>query len=259
VVNDSLYTLQLSASPSFSLRIINDNLITDTSVSLPPALLANGFTYYWKVACTKKGGQVTAFSSPWSFSTIGTLPTQVVLHSPATGDTVRTDSVLLGWSHGSPDVDKYRVEYASDSMFTSATIDSSVIDSFKLVRDLQNNTTMWWRVKAHNVAGWGIWSAKGLFSVKIKPVSVSRSRVPTAFGLCVSGGSGIITYALPKAERVSLRMYSLSGKLQWEAVNARQEAGYYWIKKPAATAAGNYVVVFEAGSYCQRELMNSVR
>jgi hypothetical protein len=353
--NDSLYTLQLSASSSFSLRIINDNQVTDTSVTIPPALLANNYTYYWKVATTKKGGEITAFSAQWSFTTLplvpgavsllspadnavntpvfqtmrwnllsgalsyrmqiatdslfgaiirndslladttdgsGTLlnntryfwhvrainpggtgpwsatgrfttivalPGQVMLAVPAKGDTIKTDSVYLSWMKISSNLDHYRIEYATYSSFTSPIIDSSVTDTFKLVKGLHTGTMVWWHVQAHNAAGWGSWSARNSFEIKLPLTSVRSQRIPKEYSFTISRQNGIISYSLPKPEDVTLQIYNLSGKLQSELVNTRQEAGYYSIRQRGLTATGIYLLVFKAGSFTVRKRMNVVR
>jgi hypothetical protein len=109
---DSLYSLQLSASADFSLRIINNGAVPDTAFSIPQAL-ANGTAYYWKVASTKKGGAVTAFSPAWKFTTVS-LPGQVALLSPPANALLQTDSVAFQWNKSQPDADKYRIEVFTD-------------------------------------------------------------------------------------------------------------------------------------------------
>jgi hypothetical protein len=119
--NDSVYTVQLSPTSNFSSLLVNNNLVPDTFFSIPINVLSHGTTYYWKVCITEKRGIVTGFSDPWAFTTIITVPFPVPLLTPLNGDTVKTDSVYLLWSTGTPQVDRYEVEYATNLYFVPAT------------------------------------------------------------------------------------------------------------------------------------------
>ncbi len=257
--DDSLYTLQVSASPTFSLRIINDNQITDTAVQIPPALLAAGTVYYWKVACTKKGGEVTSFCTQWSFNPSYGLPAAVVLSSPADSDTVHADSVQLAWAAATPAVDRYRVEFSTDPLFATSTSDSTVTDTTYMAHGLQNDSTVWWRVQAHNATGWGAWSAAASIVVRI-PVAVGRrNAVPQAFTFGVTSNRGTVSYALPRASQVSLRLFSPNGQVH-RVVSTHQAAGYYTVDlQSVASASGTYVVVFEAEGYSRTSPICLVR
>jgi hypothetical protein len=130
----------------------------------------------------------------------------------------------------------------------------------KLARNLQNATNIWWRVKAHNAAGWGDWSAKNVFAVKLISTYAGMRAIPKTFTFAISGRTGIIRYALPKTEDVSLRLYSLNGQLQSESVNKHQEAGCYTVNmQRVIAAAGSYLVVFRAGEYYQKKMVFLMR
>lgn len=83
--------------------------------------------------------------------------------------------------------------------------------------------------------------------------------IPKTYSFNISGSNRIINYSLPKAEYVSLRLYSLCGKLQSELVNSLNQAGCYSIKQSELTAAGIYLAVFKAGDFYKRKLMNITR
>jgi hypothetical protein len=68
-----------------------------------------------------------------------------------------------------------------------------------------------------------------------------------------------VRYTLSKADKVSLRLYNLTGKLQQSTVNGRQESGDYTVRMQAPAAAGAYVLVFQAGSNCQKRMISLVR
>jgi hypothetical protein len=57
-------------------------------------------------------------------------------------------------------VSNYWLEYTTDSTFaTGVVVDSSLTDSTKSVTGLALNTKYWWRVKAKNQIGWGVFSS----------------------------------------------------------------------------------------------------
>jgi hypothetical protein len=220
--------------------------------------LTNDTKYFWHVNATNPGG-TGAWSTFRRFTTIVTPPSVITLKTPVTGDTVKTDSVLLIWSTGTPKVDRYSVEYDDDSSFATSTIDSADTDTIKFIRGLHDNDVVWWHVKAHNAAGWGVWSAKAVLTVKIPTMAWARA-IPKTFSFSVSSRTGFIRYALPKAEHVLLRIYSVNGQLQSEAVNMRQNAGYYNLNLQRSVAAsGAYLVVFRAGEYYQKKMVFLMR
>ncbi|HMD68510.1 MAG TPA: hypothetical protein VKF42_06470, partial [Chitinivibrionales bacterium] len=68
------------------------------------------------------------------------------------------------------------------------------------------------------------------------------------------------SYSLPKAEHVSLRLYSLNGQLQSELVNTHQDAGNHSLTMHKdALAAGAYLVVFKAGEYHQEKMISLMK
>jgi hypothetical protein len=259
VPSDSLYTVQFSSYPDFLSLMVNSTA-ADTFFSVPAGLLSNNAAYYWKVRSIKKGGEVTAFCVPWSFTTIVAIPSAITLKLPATSDTVKADSTILSWSKGTPAVDKYWVEYGADSSFAITATDSSGNDTVKILRSLTNNTSVWWRVSAHNAAGWGAWSAKNVFIVKFPVSGVKQFAAPKTFSFAIASHTGFVKYALPNAENVSLKLYSLKGQLMSEPVEAYQGIGYYSMDlQRNALAAGSYVVVFKAGEYRVTKMVQLTR
>jgi trimeric autotransporter adhesin len=69
-----------------------------------------------------------------------------------------------------------------------------------------------------------------------------------------------ISYTLPSLSHVSLRLYTINGKLQNDIVNSQQTAGHYSINWRCKTvAAGAYLVVFRAGEYCEKMLVSIMK
>jgi hypothetical protein len=61
---------------------------------------------------------------------------------------------------------------------------------------------------------------------------------------------GMLTYGLPERSAVSLRIYSLQGKLISSVVEQVQQPGYYTVRLQLPERANGYhVIVFRAGSF----------
>jgi Concanavalin A-like lectin/glucanases superfamily len=189
-------------------------------------------------------------------TTVLPLPAAVNPVFPAADDTVKTDSATLAWNRGTPSVDRYTLEYSADSLFSSSTVDSAITDTTKKITGYADNSTLYWHVKAHNVSGWGPFSKAGRFVVLL-PSSIARSAgAPKTFALSIATGSWLLRYSLPKAEQVSLKLYSVNGKLQPELVNMYQKAGCYSVNmRDGRLASGTYLVVLKAEDYCQKKMV----
>jgi hypothetical protein len=94
----------------------------------------------------------------------GGIPDPPVLHQPADADTLESPAVGMSWSavSGSPG---YWMEYASDSLFVSPAIDSTLADTVTTVTGLPFGHRFWWRVKAKHGPGWGEFSAVRSFTL----------------------------------------------------------------------------------------------
>jgi predicted small secreted protein len=253
VNNTTSYYVLVAADSLFASIIFQDSTTIDTFKVC--GQLANYTKYFWRVEAANAGG-IGIWSSIYSFTTIVTIPSVVHLKAPEMGDTIKIDSVVLTWSKGVPQADLYSVEYASDSSFTVPTIDSSIIDTARLVRNLKNNSAIWWRVKSHNAAGWGDWSVKSMFAVKFISTRSGLSGLPKVFSFSISSMTGSIRYTLPKTEHVVFQIYSIKGQLQSEPLNKQQEAGYYTVNiHYGSIAAGSYLMVFRAGAYYQKKMV----
>jgi hypothetical protein len=75
-----------------------------------------------------------------------------------------------------------------------------------------------------------------------------------------TGASIKIAYSIPKAERVSLKLYSVSGQLLSELVNGTRDAGEHTLYLSKAThAAGAYLAVFQAGDIHQEKMISLMK
>lgn len=124
-----------------------------------------------------------------------------------------------------------------------------------------------------NKSGWGTWS--GTDSKKLdllkklwnaaetdNPGHAVAPVMPRSHGIkngyfCQVSGAGMITYTLPKAGLVSLKLYDVNGRFQSEVVGKRQGAGTYKVSgTQMASAAGSYVVVFRSGEFSYNHMIH---
>ncbi len=124
-----------------------------------------------------------------------------------------------------------------------------------------------------NKSGWGTWS--GTDSKKLallnklwnaaetdNPGHAQAPVMPRSHGIkngyfCQVSGAGMITYTLPEAGLVSLKLYDVNGRFLSEKIGKRQGAGTYSISgSQMASAAGVYVVVFRSGEFSYNHMIH---
>lgn len=102
-----------------------------------------------------------------------TTPGAVSLVRPLPGAIVSSDTVRFTWRKPMPNVDRYRLQIATDSMMTSLVYnDSAITDTTRVRLGLVNGTKYFWNVRAHNVQGWGDVSATQSFRFVLLPATV---------------------------------------------------------------------------------------
>ncbi|MBD3393575.1 MAG: hypothetical protein GF418_15685, partial [Chitinivibrionales bacterium] len=243
----SSYGLQVSTESDFGTTVVDESGLDDTTHALGG--LDNDTKYYWRVNAIKAGG-TTGWSNVWNFTTIIALPGTVSLLSPQDDATLETNNARFEWNGESPEVTKYRLQCSLDSSMASTTVDSSLADTAAMVSDLTDGETYWWRVRAKNAAGWGPWSHKASFEVKL-PTS---TRIPRDFAMrchgLAAGNSRILRYALPRQSTVSIRLFDLKGREVLTHIRHGQPAGYYvTCLETGVLGDGRYILVFTADQY----------
>jgi hypothetical protein len=254
--NAVTYHLQVATDIGFTSIFAQDSTLTDTQRVVSG--LANSTNYYWRVRAKNSGGIVSNWASYRSFTTIVTVPLSVVIVSPADSTVIVADSVRLRWNTGTPSVDRYLVEVATDTNMTVLVVsDSSVIDTSRSMASLVNNTTYFWRVKAHNAAGWGSFSNETRLVTSFTGVLYNGNSLKS-FSLRYS--SGTLHYMLPTRSFVSVRYYDIRGRMVGSFVNQAQSAGSHTLSLPITSfTTGAYVQVFEAGTTLQRDRIMVVK
>jgi len=158
------------------------------------------------------------------------------------------------WRGGGPQVITYRVDIALDSMFMFKIVDSTVTDTFKVVRSLFDGETYFWRVCARNAGGWGPFSEGRRFQSVFTSVEKMEDR-PTCVRLYENYPNPFnplttIRYGLPNRSHVTLTVFNTLGQQVAVLQNAEQEAGYHEVQFDASgLASGVYFYRMQAGDF----------
>jgi hypothetical protein len=247
-----IYHLQVATDSNFATIIRNDSTLLSTSSPVGP--LANAATYYWRVRAKNFAG-ASAYFLVWDFRTIPTLPSQLLLIFPAHAAVINADSVILVWGRGQPEVDRYWLQIASDSLFTNNVLtDSTLIDTSYVARQLVNNQTNWWRVKAHNVAGWGSFGSAYKFTAIITEVGTPEN-LPDHFALHQNypnpfNPSTSIIYDVPTTSHIRLTIFDLLGREIVVLVDGIQQPGRLEVVFTATNlASGIYLYRIETATF----------
>ncbi len=168
------YHFQFARDIAFDSLLVNDSTLVDTTTTV--GNLLEGTVYFWRVQA-KDSFSTSPWSEHWRFRTLPPLPSQVTSLSPDNGSAVLADSIRILWRQGVPETDRYWLELATDSTFSNAITDSSIIDTTTVVHDLAHQETYYWRVRAHNASGWGppgsVWNFLSVTHAPTSPDLVS--------------------------------------------------------------------------------------
>ncbi|HWA06014.1 MAG TPA: T9SS type A sorting domain-containing protein [Ignavibacteria bacterium] len=180
------YRLIVSSDSGFTNIIVNDSTLITSQYSIPAGLLVNSTVYYWKVAA-KNSLYWGSTSEKFSFRTFGN-PQTVVLLSPANKsieqplnitftwmkalESLRkigfdsspkhafTGNVIFSEKSGTDAISRYWFEIVTDTVSMAGLISDTVLtDTVKSLTGLNAAANYYWRVKAFNEAGWGLFSA----------------------------------------------------------------------------------------------------
>lgn len=156
VQNSSAYHIQLSTVSNFQTIVTQDSSLTITNKSIDN--LSRGQKYFWRVRAKNSTG-TGLWSDVHNFTTIGDTPGQVVLSLPPNGSTGLTGTVGFVWS-SVQGRDKYHIQISLSQIFQNNFYeDSTLVFNFANVGNFEINKKYYWRVRAKNAAGAGLWSS----------------------------------------------------------------------------------------------------
>lgn len=172
--------------------------------------------------------------------------TDLSVLSPANGDTVSLNPTLF-WN-GRPGATHYRLQVATDSMFTAGSVfihDSSVAGTSRSVGSLTSMTTYYWRVAAGNCYGWTAFSPTRRFiaSSAVAVEEDDHTTFPVKFALHQNfpnpfNPSTTIRFDLPRDTRITIEIYNVLGQRVRSIVDDYLEAGVHTMSFDASSLAG---------------------
>lgn len=209
------YKVQLSTDSTFSTTIINDSSLTSSQFAISPGTLTVNTLYYWRVAA-KDSSTWSSFSPIWRFRTLD-IPAQIILYSPANNSGNQPLDIMFTWYRSSGtsrntltrvnmepllrnkpvlksnvnDFNSYWFELVTDTGSGAGLyVDSTLTDTIKTLSGFSNSAKYYWRVKAKNEAGWGLfcswWNFTTAAAAPSPPLLISPVNNATGMGLSLN-------------------------------------------------------------------------
>ena len=156
-------------------NLVRDTTLTDTTKSLSG--LNNLTSYYWRVRAKNQVGW-GSYSVWFKLTTIISAPLAPLLVIPANNAIGQNLSLTLVWNKSSTAA-TYRVQVATDSLFSGLIVnDSTITDSTRVISGLNPLTYYWWRVNAKNLGGTSTYSSVWKFKTLGSPFQVNLISPP---------------------------------------------------------------------------------
>ena len=181
------------------------------------------------------------------------IPTPI---SPDAAGNLPCDPILV-W-HCSASATSYHVQVATNSMFASVVVDSTVTDTLLHVCSLDANRRYFWRVCADNEHGSSEYSVVASFMTGDQTTTVDEfGGMPTEFKLFQNypnpfNPNTTISFSLPHNSNVRLVLLNVLGKEIMNIADTHFEAGVHNVLFNASGfASGLYFYKVEAGEFCK--------
>ncbi|MBU3679494.1 MAG: T9SS type A sorting domain-containing protein [Candidatus Kapabacteria bacterium] len=176
---------------------IIDTVVADTTftIELPQARI-----YMWRVVARNISGW-GEWSPMWTFMTVP-YPDQVQLVTPADSALISVDSAVLTWNKSMPIVDRYHLEVTTNGTVTLS--DSLLKDTSSVVKGLVGRSTTRWRVRAHNLSGWGPWSRTR--QLRYLPLPAQVRLVAPADSAMLDSGAIELSWTTPETDVTAYRI-----------------------------------------------------
>ena len=173
------YRFELKTDTASGTFVVLDTLLTDTTKIV--GSLLNLTDYYWRISAKNEAGW-GEFTGWNRFTTIISAPTQAVLSLPANNAIDVPIKPVFKWSSVSG-AERYNLQVATDLNFANIVLlDSMLTDTTKTLTtdSLNYKTKYYWRVKAVNIGGTGIYSVVWNFTTQKKPIATPTALTATA-------------------------------------------------------------------------------
>tara|TARA_R110000868_G_scaffold306734_4_gene568153 strand:- start:19369 stop:24273 length:4905 start_codon:yes stop_codon:yes gene_type:complete len=164
-------------------------------------------TYSWRVRAVNAFGE-GEWSSPFTFSTVPSLPNPVFLLSPDSSSSGVSTSPILRWQ-ASEKADSYALEIASDLEFENILVSEQGIEqSLFQASGLLANTQYFWRVRSSNISGTGEWSK--VWDFETSAIGTPSLSFPADNSANITNNSSLIWSSASNAETYSIQISTTS-------------------------------------------------
>ncbi len=159
-------------------HMIADTVVNDVTFEITDTLQSVQ-TYHWKVRGINDDKNIIGnWSETWSFTTVLIPPSIVSLLTPTNSSTDVSVRPEFDWKKSSL-AEEYLVQIAEDDNFDAIFIDSVLTQpDFTTSKNLQFDSTYYWRVKAINEAGESAWSETWSFTTIVEAPNSSTLLFP---------------------------------------------------------------------------------
>ncbi|MEQ8525987.1 T9SS type A sorting domain-containing protein [Gracilimonas sp.] len=126
--------------------------------------------------------------------------------------------------------------------------------AFPADSQLAGNDTFFWRVRGKNETGTGQWTSFEFFETEVTTSTERADGVPVEFSLSQNYPNPFnpttnISYGLPQAAKIEVRVYDMAGREVAQIVNENQSAGFHTVQFDASSlASGVYIYRLTATS-----------
>jgi len=205
----------------------------------------------------------SVYETEWSLLEFPSTP---ILVSPEDSSNFAdtTTSLYFVWEQSQPEVENYWFELDSTEQFSTSFIDSTIIDTTYLYTNLQSNKRYWWKVKAHNAAGWSNFSEARTFDTN-PPTTVKNGQSRIEYSLEQNYPNPFnpvttIKYQVPEISFVKIKVYDVLGNEITTLVNEEKPAGAYEVTWYAGNLpSGVYIYQIKSGSFVETKKMILLR
>ncbi len=165
-------------------------------------------------------------------------PDPPVLASPSNNAIDIVLPVTLDWNDMAG-VDQYELQVDDDFNFSSPVLDSNLSQSESVVSGLNDNTTYFWRVRAHNSVGWGAWCSAYSFTTECPLPNIptlatpadgeSNITLPINFDWSdISGATGYHIQVDDQSNFADPEISVSTSSSQYSSSALSEEITYYW-------------------------------
>jgi predicted phage tail protein len=180
--SDSYY-VQLSTDDQFESDLIEQEGLTPATTTYEAENLSYNTIYYWRVRASNEAGD-SDWSEVWSFTTERIPPPEAIIPDDG-AEEMPVDTVRIEWSRVEG-ASTYDFQIATDSNFETLIVQlEDVTSQHYHARDLDHETTYYWRVRSKSDTDISEWVQRNFTTIVIEPLGATV--FPLDFRLLFSG------------------------------------------------------------------------